>query len=82
MNKMRVVPEWQTYLPHILIIGLMWAVAMTLDYHEEAERAQDSAQQMSAQMAACLRGEWRGITSSGEQIACLPAETYHPERGS
>jgi hypothetical protein len=82
MKKMRIVPAWQTYLPHILLIALMWSIAMTMDYHDEAAQAEQSAQQMSRQMAECLNGQWRGVTPSGEQIGCMPAETFKPEHRS
>ena len=77
MNNLRIVPAWQTYLPHILIIALLWSIAMTMDYHEEAAQAEMQAEQMSRQMAECLNGQWRGITPSGEQIGCMPAQTFN-----
>ena len=82
MNKMRIVPAWQTYVPHILIIALLWSLAMTMDYAEEAAEAQASAASMTQQMAACLNGEWRGISADGTQIGCMPAQTYNAKRGS
>jgi len=78
MNKMRIVPAWQTYLPHILIIACMWLLAMSMDYADAAASAEAQAQDMSAAMAACLRGEWQGTASDGVQIKCYPAETFNP----
>lgn len=82
IRPVTVIESRRKYVLHLLIIAVLWATAMTMDYRDQAETAQEQAQQMSAQMASCLRGEWRGITPSGEQIACMPAETYNPERGS
>ena len=82
MNNLRIVPAWQTYLPHILIIALLWSIAMTMDYHEEAAQAEMQAEQMSRQMAECLNGQWRGITPSGEQIGCMPAQTFNQTQES
>jgi phage/plasmid primase-like uncharacterized protein len=82
MTELRIVPRWTTYLPHILLIALLWMTAMTMDYHDEVAQAEEQAQQMSRQMAECLSGTWRGITPSGEQIGCLPAETFKPEERS
>ena len=77
-----IVERRKTYIPHLLAIGILWATAMTMDYADEAAEAQAQAKDMSAQMAECLRGEWRGITPSGEQVGCLPAETLKPEERS
>jgi hypothetical protein len=78
---MRIIERRRTYLPHIVAIGLLWAIAMTLDYHDQASEAQAQSAAMSAQMAACLRGEWRGRTENGEQIGCMPAETFKNTKG-
>lgn len=82
IRPLRVTESRWRYAPHLLAIALLWAIAMTMDYHDQADRANARAEQMAEQMARCLNGTWRGVTPSGEQIACMPAETYNPERGS
>ena len=77
-----IVERRKTYVPHLLAIGLLWATAMTMDYADEAAEAQAQAKDMSAQMAACLNGRWVGVTASGEQVGCMPAETFKPEERS
>jgi hypothetical protein len=76
MNKMRVVPEWQTYLPHVLAIALLIAVSHTMAYYDEMEDAKEQAHEMSAAMASCLNGTYRATSESGTQIGCMPAVTF------
>ncbi len=78
MNRVRIVPAWTTYLPHILAIALSWALVMTMDYADAAAQAEAQAQEMSQQMVACLRGEWQGTAADGVQIKCYPAEAFDP----
>ena len=56
IRPLRVTESRWRYAPHLLAIALLWAIAMTMDYRDQAETAQEQAQQMSAQMASCLRG--------------------------
>ena len=74
MNEMRIVPKWQTYIPHILAIALGWALAMTMDYADEAAEAQQQALRASNDFASCLRGEWRYKSPSGDEFGCYPVE--------
>lgn len=74
MNKMRVVPEWQTYLPHYLVIALLIVLAHTMAYYDEMEDAKAQAQTAIAAQVDCMNGEWRGRTESGAQIGCMKAE--------
>ena len=58
-------------------------VWLALDSVAKAEaQAASVAQHWTSQFAECLNGRWRGITADGTQIACLPAETFNPKRGS
>jgi len=82
MNRVRIVPAWQTYLPHILVIICLWLLAMNMDYADEAAQAEQKAASMSQQMAECLNGRWRGVTPSGEQIGCMPAQTFNQSQAS
>ena len=78
ITPLRVVTRRQTYVPHILFILLLWSLAMTMDYHDQAAEAEASAQSMSSQMAECLNGTWRGIAEDGTQIGCMKAVTNDP----
>ena len=42
MNRVRIVPAWQTYLPHILVIICLWLLAMNMDYADEAAQAEQA----------------------------------------
>lgn len=75
ITQMVVVEKRKTYWPHILGIALLWSLAMTMDYADQAAQAEERAQDMSRQMAECLNGRWTGRTESGAQIGCMPAET-------
>ena len=79
MTELRIVPRWTTYLPHILLIALLWSIAMTMDYHDEVAQAEEQAQQMSRQMAECLTGTYRATASDGVKIAWLTGITFNPE---
>lgn len=78
IRPLRVVERRKTYVPHLLAIGLLWALAMSMEYADETALANERADSMTSQFADCLNGTWRGITPSGEQIACLPAESLKP----
>jgi uncharacterized membrane protein YfbV (UPF0208 family) len=68
IEPMDIVPRSRfKYVPHILAIALLWSLVMTMDYY-------DQAQSYSEQLSQCLNGTWRGVTPSGAQIACWPAE--------
>jgi hypothetical protein len=71
----QLVVKERSYLPHLLAIGLLWALVMTMEYHDQAAAEADRAERMTAMMADCLNGKWVGITPSGERIGCMPAET-------
>lgn len=62
----RLIIERRTYWKHLAILGILWAVVMTMDSHEEKARVAD----ISDQFAQCLNGTWRGVTESGEQMKC------------
>ena len=80
ITKMVVIEKRNTYLPHILCIALLWSVAMTMDYADQAAQAEERANSMTRQMAECLNGRWIGRTESGSQIGCMPAETVEPRK--
>lgn len=79
IRPLRIVERRRTYLPHLLLIALLWSLAMTLDYRDQARSETERAERWKAQLAECLNGTWRGITPSGERIGCMPAETLKPE---
>ena len=79
IRQMRVVERRQTYWPHLLAIACLMLLAMTMDYHDQATAAKASAADMSAQMSACLRGEWKGTSADGVQIKCYEAEAFDPK---
>lgn len=58
------------YWPHIAAIACLWASAMTMDYYDQ----KNTAQEATAQMVACLNGTYRATTESGDKVACMKAE--------
>ena len=73
--------RWR-YVPHALAIVCLWLTAMTMDYHDQTQAAEERAARMNAEHTACLRGEWRAVTAEGIEIGCLPVETFDPKKGS
>jgi len=75
IRPMVVTTKRTTYLPHLLVILLLWAVAMTLDYHDQVAAERERADRMTAQMVDCLNGKWRGISADGVEVGCMRAVT-------
>lgn len=82
IRPLRIVDRRRTYLPHLLAIALLWTLAMTLDYHDQAAAENERAESWKSQMSECLNGRWRGITSDGTQVGCMPAEEFSPSERS
>lgn len=68
-----------TYLPHLLLVALLWVLAMTLDYRDQANAAQERAERIDKEFTACLRGQWRAVTEQGAELGCLPVEILKPD---
>lgn len=69
----------KSYLPHLLAIALLWSAAMTFDFYDQKNHAEDVARRLDSEFASCLRGEWRETTEQGVQLACLPVERFDPK---
>lgn len=82
IRNLRVVESRKTYIPHLLIIALLWSLAMTMEYHDQAEQAREAAAQADKQFVSCLRGEWRAVTEQGVEIGCMPVQMNEPLRKS
>lgn len=80
INRLKVVEDRKSYVPHMLAIALLWSLAMTLDYRDQAAAANARAARMDAEHTACLRGEWRAVTEQGVELGCLPVEINEPPR--
>lgn len=79
----------KSYLPHLLAIGCLWGLAMSMDYADKAAAAEENAAQamqeadsLQKQMIDCMNGTWRGSTASGAQIACYKAEVLEAKERS
>lgn len=80
IRPVRVVDKRTTYLPHLLAVALLWALAMTLDYHDQAAAAHERAERIDREFTACLRGQWRAVTEQGVEIGCMPVERNEPRK--
>jgi hypothetical protein len=80
--------RWKTARPpfpwrFLQAVVVAAGVAGVLSHIDELEaRTAKMEHHWTDQFAQCLSGQWRGITDGGTQIACLPAETFNPKRGS
>jgi len=80
IRPVRVTESRWAYIPHLLAIALCWALAMTLDYHDQAAEANERAARIDREFTACLRGEWRAVTEQGVELGCWPVERNEPLR--
>lgn len=78
IRSTRIVETRTTYIPHILIIGLLWVGAMTWDYHDQAETAKELAAHYNEEHSKCLKGEWRTTTPDGTEWGCMPVMSNIP----
>lgn len=79
IKQMRVVSRRQTYIPHILFVLLCWSLAITFDYHDQAETAKAIATQHEREFTECLKGKWRTVTPDGKEWGCLGVEMNDPK---
>jgi hypothetical protein len=80
MNRLVVVTKRSTYYPHLLAVLALWALAMTLDYHDQAAAANERAARIDKEFTACLKGQWRAVTDQGVELGCMPVQTNEPKR--
>lgn len=80
IRSVSVVDSRKTYLPHLLIVALLWSLAMTMDYHDQAAAAEARAQTAEREFVACLRGQWRAVTEQGVELGCMPVQTNERKR--
>jgi hypothetical protein len=64
----------KTYLPHLLVILLLWSIAMTFDFRDQKLQAEIVATQHERDFTECLKGRWRTVTEDGTEWGCLPVQ--------
>lgn len=74
IKPVRVVEARQTYITHLLAVALLWALAMTFDYRDQAAVAEARAERIDAEFTDCLKGKWREVTEQGVELGCMPVE--------
>lgn len=69
----------KSYIPHLLTILLGWSLAMTLDFYDQKQQAEEEAARHERDFTSCLRGEWRTVTEDGVEWGCLPVQRNAPK---
>lgn len=57
IRPVTVIESRRKYVLHLLIIAVLWAAAMTMDYHDQAATERERAERIDKEFTACLRGE-------------------------
>ena len=79
IRNMRIIESRWEYVPHLLVIMLLWSVVMTMDFYTEVGEANERAENMAAQLAECLNGTWRGRAQDGTRVGCMKAVAQKEE---
>ena len=80
--------RWKTARPpfpwrFLQAVVVAAGVVGVLSHIDELEaRTAKVEQHWTGALADCLNGAYRAGAADGTQIACLPAETFNPKRGS
>jgi hypothetical protein len=75
IRPMTVVPSVKTYIPHLLVIALLTALAMSLDFYDQAVVAEEMQAEAVAQLLGCMNGTQQWQAEDGTEIACMKAVT-------
>lgn len=75
IRPVTVVPTLKTYIPHLLVIALLWALAMTVDFYDQAIVAEEEQAHAVGQLLDCMNGTARWSAEDGTEIGCMPAVT-------
>lgn len=73
-----VVVRERPYAFPILVVALLWALAMTADYHEQVAQARAAEEHATLALLDCMNGRASWTAANGEQVGCMPAETNKP----
>jgi cytochrome c-type biogenesis protein CcmH/NrfF len=80
IRPLTVVPTAKTYIPHLLVVLLLWALAMTVDFYDQAVVAEEVQAEAVAQLLGCMNGTQQWIAEDGTEIACMQAVTNKKAR--
>lgn len=80
IRPVTVVPTLKTYIPHLLLIALLWALAMTVDFYDQAIVAEEEQAHAVGQLLDCMNGTARWESEDGYDIACMKAVTNKKAR--
>lgn len=69
-------PSMGRCMVYMLVVGFLWACAMTMDYADEANHQEAIAEKRANQLGECIQGKARFVTSDGYAIICRKAEQF------